>query len=255
MTKTTLAATALAALSFSAQAVTVAQWDFENYTAPAGSFTTFGGIAPSTSAGLLALGSVFHQTAATFSTPSGNGSTKSLGATNWSVNDYWQFAFSTVGYSGVSVSFDQAGSGAGPRDFTAFYSLDAITFTELGNYPVVLSAWNPATRTAGFYEFTLPVAASNAPTVYVLLRNVSTASINGGTVAAGGTDRIDNFTVSATPVPEAHTAAMLLAGLAALGFVTKRARQRNSRPAHSSPEDFRGPISRRCPVSIDTGIS
>ena len=220
MLKTALAATALAALSFSAQAVTIVQWDYEGYTAPTGTFNTFGGISPTIGTGS---GSVFHSTAATFSTPSGNGSTKSISANNWSVNDYWQFRFSTVGYSGVSVTFDQAGSATGPRDFTAFYSLDAINFTSLGSYTVALSTWSPTAPATGFdHSFTLPADANNALTVYVLLRDTSTVSVNAGAVGTGGTDRIDNFTVSATPVPEADTAAMLLAGLAALGFIAKR---------------------------------
>ena len=222
MIKSALAVTALLALSASAQAVTVAQWGFENYTAPAGTYTTFGGISPSTGVGLLALASVFHRTAATFSTPTGNGSAKSLAADTWSPGDYWHFTFSTVGYSNVRVSFDQAGSDTSPRDFVASYSLDAINFTVLGSYPVILGSWNPVTASPGFYDFTLPVAASNAPTVYVMLRDASTVAINGGTVTADGIDRIDNFTVSATPVPEADSAAMWLAGLAALALFTHR---------------------------------
>jgi MYXO-CTERM domain-containing protein len=222
MIKTALAATALAAFSFSAQAVTVVQWDFESYTAPTGTFTTFGGIAPSIGTGL---GSVFHSTAATFSTPVGNGSAKSLSANNWSVNDYWQFTFSTVGYSGVTVTFDQAGSGSGPRDFTALYSLDAVNFSPLGSYAVALSSWSSAAPATGFdHTFSLPVAASDAPTVYFMIRDVATVSINGSTIGTGGTNRVDNFTVSATPVPEADTAAMLVAGLAALGFMARRRR-------------------------------
>jgi MYXO-CTERM domain-containing protein len=43
-------------------------------------------------------------------------------------------------------------------------------------------------------------------------------------VGTGGTDRVDNFTVNLTPVPEADTAAMLLAGLASLAFMARRRR-------------------------------
>ena len=60
---------------------------------------------------LFMLGSLLIQALA------GNGSTKSLSANNWSVGDYWQLQLSTVGFSGLSLSYDQTGSATGPQGF------------------------------------------------------------------------------------------------------------------------------------------
>jgi hypothetical protein len=40
----------------------------------------------------------------------------------------------------------------------------------------------------------------------------SAVSANGGTVGTGGTDRVDNFVVSASPVPEPSSLALGLIG-------------------------------------------
>jgi len=51
-----------------------------------------------------------HAGAATYSSPTGNGSAKSYSANAWAVNDYWQFQVSTVGYTNITLSYDQTSS-------------------------------------------------------------------------------------------------------------------------------------------------
>ena len=224
MFKTLLATTAFAAFALPAQAVTVVQWDFESAIAPAAS-TSWTNIAPSTGSGNA---STVHAATATFSTPAGNGSAKSVASNTWSVGDYWQFNFSTSGFTGVSVTFDQAGSNTGPRDFTFAYSSNGGTsFTNFANYQVALSTWSAGTPMAGF-SYTMDLSAipalNNNANVVVRLVDASTTSINGGTVATAGTNRVDNFTVMAAVVPEPGTYALLLGGLGAIGFVARRRR-------------------------------
>ena len=225
MIKTALAATALAALTFAlpAQAITVVKWDFESATAPVAAGTTWTSIAASTGTGTA---SGVHASAATaFSTPSGNGSPKSASANTWSVGDYWQFTFSTTGYTGLTLSFDQTGSSTGPRDFTLAYSTDGTSFTNFTTYSLLVSTWNTTTVASGF-TYTSDLSAvstlNGKSAVFIRLIDNSTNSIGGGTVATGGTDRVDNFIVNLTPVPEAGTSAMLFAGLAVLVFLARR---------------------------------
>jgi len=52
----------------------------------------------------------------------GNGSGRSFWANTWAVGDYFEFRISTVGVSGIQLSFDQTSSGGGPRDFKISYS-------------------------------------------------------------------------------------------------------------------------------------
>ena len=223
MIKTALAATALAAFTFSAQAVTVVQWDFEAAVAPAAS-TTWSAIAASLGTGTA---SGVHASSSTWSTVAGNGSAKSASANGWAVGDYWQFSFSTLGYSGLAVTFDETGSNTGPRDFSLQYSTNGVTFSTFASYSLINGGWSagtPVATTTFSYDLSAITALNNASTVTLRLVDGSTTAITGGTVAGTGTSRIDNFTVSLTPVPEASTTAMLAAGLAALGFIAARRR-------------------------------
>ena len=139
--KKSLVAVSLAILSFlsSTQAQTIAGWTFQ--TAASTTNIIGAGLSPSsTQSGVLAdigtgTGSAFHATAATaWSSPSGNGSTNSWSANNWLQNDYWQFQVSTLGNSGIGVSWDQTGSNTGPKNWGLQFSTDGSIFTQYGTY-------------------------------------------------------------------------------------------------------------------------
>jgi hypothetical protein len=222
--KTVLAAVAVAAFASQAQAVTVVQWDFESAVAPTGNQINWTSIASSTGSGFA---SAVHTASSAWTTPSGNGSAKSASGTAWAVGDYWQFSFSTVGYTGLTLSFDQTGSNTGPRDFTLAYSANGAPFTTFASYQLPAVTWNTTTYNSNStftFDLSAVAALNNASSVNIRLVDASTSSINGGTVASGGTDRVDNFTVNLSPVPESTTSAMLLAGLATLGFIARRRR-------------------------------
>ena len=135
----------------------------------------------------------------------------SFSANNWSVNDYWSFTTSTLGYTGVTVAWDQAGSGTGPANFGLSYSINGGAFTPFATYSVVLSAWNTTTAQPSSLIFSGGGAFDNANTIAFELVDLNTNSISGGIVATGGTDRVDNFTVVSV-VPEPSTLALGLVG-------------------------------------------
>jgi len=205
-------------------ATTVAQWTFETTSASiTGSSTTLSGIAAETGSGTA---SGVHASAATWSSPAGNGSAHSFSVNTWAVGDYSQFQLSTVGFSGLSLSYDQTSSTTGPRDFNLSYSLDGTTFTQIGSTYSVLpnsapNAWNTTTSSSLFtFSYDLGSTIDNSPTVYFRITDADTTSANGGTVAVAGTDRIDNFTVFTTPVPEPTLATLF--GLGGLGLLLRR---------------------------------
>jgi len=72
------------------------------------------------------------------------------------------------------------------------------------------------------YSFDLSsvTAIDNSPNVYLRLIADSTVSAGGGTVGTGGTDRVDNVTVSV--VPEPATLALLGLGLGGLAIARRR---------------------------------
>lgn len=218
-----------------ASADTLAQWTFEtsilgsstpSFSPGAGiASTNFFAEAGAQSGVAYAFG--FHSGAATYTSPAGNGSSKSLSSTAWAVGDYYQFNLSTVGYSGISVAFDQMGSNTGPKDFGLSYSTDGTTFIQFATYSVINAGWSAGAPTANpsSYSFDLSgiTALNNAATVYFRLVNTSTASINGGTVAAGGTGRVDNFAVTTVPEPSSMA---IVGGFGVLGlFMAARHRK------------------------------
>lgn len=220
----TLAAAAV--LSLPAQAVTLVQWDFEGATTPPDLADS--PLSPVVAAS-LGSGSAMgvHASAATdWSTPVGNGSFNAFSSNNWAVGDHYQFSFSTSGYADVSVSVDQIGSGTGPRDFSLAWSTDGSSFTAVADYSVLSTPAFSSTTYNPLHTYSFDLSAIDAlddqATVLIRLTNSSTISIGGGTVGTGGTGRVDNFTVMATPVPEAGSLPMLLAGLATVGFLARR---------------------------------
>lgn len=194
-------------------ATVLATWTFENVTTSnTGSTPVVSAGSAAADSGAQAAGSSFTgfhaSSAAAWSNPAGNGSAKSLSSNGWAVGDYYQFQFNTSGYSGISITWDQTGSNTGPRDFKVQYSTDGTTFTDAtgtnSTYSVTNDAWtattnNPvSTRTLDLSGVT---ALNNQPTVYIRLVNTTTTAITGGTVASTGSNRVDNFTVSAANGP------------------------------------------------------
>ncbi len=170
----------------------------------------------------------------TISSPAGNGSSHSLSAAGWTnaPASYYQFDVSTIGYSGIGISFDQASSSTGPADFLLQYSTDGSTFTTFTSYSPLLNgspnpSWN-ATTSSSLYTFNFDLssiaALNNDSTVDFRLLETGIVSEggNGGYVASGGTDRVDNFVVGTVPVPEPATLALCaIGGLAMLALRRK----------------------------------
>jgi hypothetical protein len=206
----TLILSALICSSVFSQAPPVlAKWTFEGVTTTnTGTTASVSAGTPAADQGVLAAGSVFsgvHASASTvWSNPAGNGSVKSVSSNNWAPGDYYQFQLSSTGYSALSVTYDQTGSNTGPAQFKLQYSTNGTTFTDFQSYTVPSNAgvaygWSSGTGiTATTFTFDLSSvpALNNAANVYFRVTNTGTTSVNGSTVAATGTGRIDNFSVS-----------------------------------------------------------
>ncbi len=170
--------------------------------------------------------SAFHTlAAATYTSPAGNGNQYSFSSNNWTIGDYYEARFSTIGAgtSGLSVSWDQARSATGPSIFNLVMSVDGgSSWTTLSaSYTVLQSGggsapatWSTTTYNA-IYTSTVSLGASADEKSLVILRWVSTQ-----TTAAAGSNRIDNvFVNNAIPAPGA------LALLGVAGLVGSRRRR------------------------------
>jgi hypothetical protein len=175
----------------------------------------------------------FHAGATTYSNPAGNGTAESFSSTNWLVGDYYQFQTSTVGYQGVSFSFSATSSGTGPRDFQIQYSTNGTVFAPLTpgtTYMVLANAapnpvWNSSTASPLYnLSFNLPAALNNQAAIYLRLVNNSIVSAGGGTVASGGTSRVDTVMIEAAAIPEpgAGCFALLVCGVVGFGAAWRR---------------------------------
>jgi hypothetical protein len=220
--------------SVGAQAATIATWNFET-SQP----VTAGPLAAEIGTG-TALGH-HASAAAVYSTPAGNGSAHSFSANNWSVGDYYQFSVSTLGDTDVSFSWDQTSSSTGPKDFTLSYSTDGTHFTAVdngtltnGSYSVkvngssnpTVAAWNGTTSSSA-YSFTEDLssvaALDNQSNVVFRLTDADTVAVVGSNpVAATGTDRVDNVTVAASPVPLPAAAWLFGSGFAMLAGLRRK---------------------------------
>ena len=168
-----------------------------------------------------AVGSSNHLSA--YYANAGYGSTgKALSSDNWLAGDYYQFQVNTQGASGISLSWNQYGSGTSPKDFELQYSTDGTNFTNFGAIAIAAtSTWQSSTE-----DLSSIVGLNDQQSVFFRLLDLDSTSISGGTVGVAGTDRIDNFTVaaasqvSAVPLP----AAVWLFGSGVLGLAGMRRR-------------------------------
>jgi hypothetical protein len=190
------------------------------------------------SSGLLtgsssAILSAYHAlSATTYSSPAGNGSQYSFSSNNWSPNDYYQIYLPTTGYSGISVSWDQARSSTGPAAFKLQMSTDGTSFTDLFSYAVSQSggggpAWSTTTYLSNYTNtFALPSTAANQGSLYLRFTNAETSASS-----STATNRIDDIIVTASgtsgggggAVPEPTS--MGIFGLGALGFAYRNRRK------------------------------
>ena len=208
----------------SASAAVIASWSMATAVPAAVTGTSYNyGVANSgelTSGTMLSSG---HAAAATtYSSPTGNGSTYAFSSNNWAIGDYYQVSVSTIGYSGVSISWDQTRSSTGPATFDAVMSVDggANWTTILAGYSVIqaglagtnTTSWNSTTSQAAF-TLTAVAGAAADEQANVLFRLRSTVMS-----VSPGTNRIDNFIVSTVPAP----GAIALLGLA--GLIGRRRR-------------------------------
>lgn len=172
---------------------TLAKWTFET-TAP----TTAGPLAPEEGSG-----SATSNTGGAFSSPAGWGSAKSWLSNGWAAGEYFQFQTSSTGQVGITVSWQQAGSNTGPKNFRLEYSTDGTAFTAHQAYVVNFSTWNATVTPAAdqyTYDLSAVTALNNKAAIYFRLTVVDTVPIGAtSTFGSGGTGRVDNFTVVAAP--------------------------------------------------------
>ncbi len=220
----------LLATSVCAQAQTITQWNFNSV--PPDASTATGSVLPSVGSGTATL----VGTSGSFASGVGSTDPAATDNTGWGTTGYAaqgtgdrtrgvQFNLSTVGFNLISVSWDQRLSNTAARSAQFQYSLNGTTFTDFGavlsgspgdtwynNRAVNLSSVAGVGNNA---NFAFRIVAAFEPLTSAYAPATTTSSY-----ATTGTWRFDQVTVSA--VPEPGTYALLLAGLAMVGFMAAR---------------------------------
>jgi len=110
-------------------------------------------------------------------------------------NKYWQVVVSTSGYKAIRVSSVQRGSNTGPRDFSIQYSLNGNDWVDAVEDIVVANNF-----TSGVVSNAeLPAECNNQTQLFLRWVNTTEVSVNGGTVAVAGTNRIDDIIITGEP--------------------------------------------------------
>jgi len=220
-----VAVVAATAVATSASAAVVAGWTITT-AFPTGAGNVPTGVTYTVGAaneGLQTTGSelrsVHSLAAATYTSPAGNGSQYAFSSNNWSTGDFYEARLSTLGYSDISISWDQTRSSTGPATFELVMSTDggANFTTLLASYTVLQSGgggapgtWSTTTYNPIYSLNQAAAAADNQADVIFRFRSLATT-------AAAGSSRIDNVMIYSGPVPAPGAIALLgVAGLAGL---------------------------------------
>ena len=220
-----VAVVAATAVATSASAAVVAGWTITT-AFPTGAGNVPTGVTYTVGAaneGLQTTGSelrsVHSLAAATYTSPAGNGSQYAFSSNNWSTGDFYEARLSTLGYSDISISWDQTRSSTGPATFELVMSTDggANFTTLLASYTVLQSGgggapgtWSSTTYNPIYSLNQAAAAADNQANVIFRFRSLATT-------AAAGSSRIDNVMIYSGPVPAPGASALLgVAGLAGL---------------------------------------
>ena len=216
--------------SAAAQSQTLTKWNFNSV--PPDASTATGSLLPSVGSGTATL------VGTTGSFASGVGSTDpaAIDSSGWGTSGYAtqgtgdrtrgvQFNVSTVGFNLIAVSWDQRLSNTAARSAQFQYSLNGTNFTDFGavfsgspgdawynNRSVDLSSVTGVGNNANF-AFRVVAAFEPSTSAYA-------PATTSSTYATTGTWRFDQ--VSVTAVPEPGTYAIMLAGLAMIGFMALR---------------------------------
>ena len=111
--------------------------------------------------------------------------TMTAGSNNpWAVGAYIELRTSTVGYTDLHFSAKLGGTKKGPRDFKLQYSLDGVSFTDVG---VTYRITTNKVMEQAFSYVALPEELGNQEAVYLRMTAYTDVLINGSSALTGAT--------------------------------------------------------------------
>jgi len=134
---------------------------------------------------------------------SGTYAINSKGWDNGTNTKCWLVKISTVNLIDIKVSSKQKGSNKGPKEFKLQWSVDSTNWYDVTGATITVA--NDNFSSGVLNNIALPSQCNNQSFLYIRWVVSSTASIDGGTVASGGTNRIDNILITGTTPTNNYT--------------------------------------------------
>lgn len=233
----TFAALVLGALSTHAQAEVVTLWDFNSV--PPDALSSSGTLSPGVGLGTASVVGISTSSFSNADADGGSSDPANGDDSGWQTSGYAtqgtndkgrgvQFSLSTVGFKDIVITYDLRHSGSSSRYEQVQYSLDGTTFIDIATFEGAAGdTWfngrsvdlNGLSGVNDNPLFAFRVVATFAPGTSAYA--ASNAGSNYGTT---GSWRFDMVTVSAAPVPESETYALMLAGLGLVAGVVRHRR-------------------------------
>lgn len=120
--------------------------------------------------------------------------------TIWSAGGAWTTSnISTIGFQNITVSSVQRGSPTGPRDWALQYNVGSGWVDAGANFTLTSTAW-PRSPVAGEFisDYLLPAYCNNISNLQLRWVMTSIVAVNGGAIATGGTNALDEVYVKGT---------------------------------------------------------
>lgn len=198
----------LFSISLHSQPVTIASWNFENASKRAAitnnasfisnPYTADDGTSANINVAPVRLGG--GPTFSGWVAGTGGTGTYAPNSTNWQSganSKFWLIKINTNGYENLTISSKQRSSDTGPRDFQLEYSTDSISWHVVPNSSITVAT----NFTSGVLNnLPLPSACNNKNNLYIRWMCISTVAADGGAVASGGTNRIDDILIKGEPI-------------------------------------------------------
>jgi hypothetical protein len=142
----------------------------------------------------------------------------SISQNGWNGNNsFFQFTLNASGYQNIVLSWTGNVSGTGPATNGLWYSSDGgSTFSLFSTFRAPDNAVTVGIETQDLSSVT---ALNNDALDVFRIYGTNTA---GAVIAAGGTMKIDNFTIDATAVPEPSTMLLVAAGVFGMFAIRRR---------------------------------
>ena len=128
-----------------------------------------------------------------------NSTAHGIGSSSWDNASedspkYYELQVNASGYESLKFTAALRASGTGPKNLKLYYSVDGTNFVDTGlTYALAKGSWAKAFNSAA-----LPEACNGAESLLLRVAVIDTVSSGDGTIADGGTLRMDEVTVTGT---------------------------------------------------------